>query len=387
MLKVGREEIDAIAKVLESGEIFRYHEGGYCERMERRLEKELGVGHAILCSSGTAGLTAALAGLRLGPGDEVIVPGHTFMASASAVVGVGAIPVIVDIDESITIDPEAIDTAVGPRTRAVIPVHMWGAVCDMDRILDVARRHGLKVIEDACQCIGGSYKGRPLGTLGDVGVYSYNYYKNVTAGEGGCVVTGDDDVYQRVRCMIDACHFYWQGREAGFTPFISSGTRVSEIQGAMLHAQYDRLPGLIESLRRTKARILDATADTGLTPSPRHCPEGECATTLMYLLPTPGDAEAFAQKAGGGILAKTGRHTYTEWDAILQREGAHHPALNPFTMAENAECRMNYSKDMLPHTLDILSRTVSIGLNPEATDEEIDRQIAAIREAAAGVSK
>src|SRR5690606_12132957 len=131
----------------------------------------LGTRHVALTVSGTFALTASLIALGIGPGDEVLVPAHTYMATATAVLAAGAIPVIVDVDESITIDPDAVEDAIGPRTKAVIPVHMWGAACNMDAIMRVARRHGLKVIEDTCQGVGGGYEGRKLGTIGDIGAF------------------------------------------------------------------------------------------------------------------------------------------------------------------------------------------------------------------------
>jgi dTDP-4-amino-4,6-dideoxygalactose transaminase len=208
----------------------------------------------------------------------------------------------------------------------------------------------------------------------------------MTCGEGGAVVTSDDLAIQRARCMIDPCGFYWQGREPSFDAFVSSGSRASEFEGAILREQLKRLPGLVDSLRRIKARVLSGAAETGLTPSPRNDPAGECATAVMYLLPTPAAAEAFAGAVGGTILLRTGRHTYTEWDPILARHGAHHPALNPFALPENAECRKQYSKDMCPRSLDILARTVLIGLRPDMTDQDVDGLISRIGAAAASVT-
>ena len=132
MLQVGQTEIDALAEVIRSGRMFRYEIGNACENFEERYAGFIGTSHVALCSSGTTALTAALAGLNIGPGDEVIVPAHTYMATALAVLSVGAIPVVVDIDDSITMDPDALRATIGPQTRAVIPVHMWGALCDMD---------------------------------------------------------------------------------------------------------------------------------------------------------------------------------------------------------------------------------------------------------------
>ncbi|MEN6400864.1 MAG: aminotransferase class V-fold PLP-dependent enzyme, partial [Armatimonadia bacterium] len=202
MYRVGQKEVDAIAKVLLSGDLFRYHIGGECTRFEARYAKYLGVKSVRMTSSGTTAITAALAGLGIGPGDEVIVPACTYMASAVSVLAVGAIPIVADVDESITLSPKAVDALVGPQTKAVIPVHMWGLVCDMDGIMKVAKKHNLKVVEDCCQCVGGGYKGRMVGSIGHMGAFSFNFYKNMTCGEGGAVVSSDDDATQRAACMI-----------------------------------------------------------------------------------------------------------------------------------------------------------------------------------------
>jgi len=382
VLRVGQEETDAVRRVFESGKMFRYDIDGECGRFEQRYAELIGSRHVALSSSGSNALTAALAGLEIGPGDEVIVPAHTYMATANAVLAVGAIPIIVEIDESITLDPIALEQAIGPHTRAVMPVHMWGQLCNMDAIMALAAKHDLRVIEDACQAVCGFYKGRGAGSIGHAGAFSFNYFKNMTCGEGGATVTNDDHVFDRVRCMIDPCGFYWEGRPATFEPFVTSGARASEFEGAILNAQLDRIPALIDKLRAQKSRIVQATTDSGLTLSPRHDPEGECATALMFLLPTPNAAIAFQKTAGGGILAHTGRHNYTEWDPILSRQGGHHPALNPFTLPQNADCRMEYSKDMCPKSLEILARTVSIGMHPDHGDDDVDALIAKILAAA-----
>ncbi len=372
MLYVGQEEIEALAEVIRSGKMFRYQEDGQCGMFEKRYSQFLNVKYTGLCSSGTAALTACLAGLKIGPGDEVIIPSHTYMATALAVLSVGAIPVIADIDESIMISPESIDSMAGPRTKAVIPVHMWGQLCDMDSIMEAARRNNLLVVEDACQCVGGFYNTRAAGTIGDAGAFSFNYFKNMTCGEGGAVVTDDDTVYERARCMIDPCNFYWEGRTDSIQPFSNCGSRASEFEGAMLNAQLDRIEGLIEKLRGMKTRILKQTASSGIRECPRHSPEGECAISILYIFDSAGEADAFAEASGGTVLMKTGRHTYTEWDQILSRNGSHHPALNPFDLPANSECRTEYSRDMLPRSIDILSRAVKISLTAEMTDTDAD---------------
>jgi dTDP-4-amino-4,6-dideoxygalactose transaminase len=370
---------------MRSGALFRYGADSECERFERRYAAYLGTRDFALAGSGTFGLAAAMIGLGLGPGDEVLVPAHTYMATAPAVIAVGAIPVIVDVDESITIDPRAVEDAIGPRTKAVIPVHMWGAACNMDAIMAIASRRGLLVIEDTCQGIGGAYEGRKLGSIGHVGAFSFNYFKNITCGEGGGVTSNDPKVMERARCAIDPCHFYWQGRKDSLQPFSGIGVRASEIMGAMLNAQLDRLDGMIEAMRSERKRILAGTRhldNLGLRPAPMNSADHDCATQVMFTLPSAEAASAFVKIFPSVIAGKTGRHTYTEWDQVLMGEGAPHPALNPYNLPENAACRRTYSKDMCARSLDILNRTVMVGTSPLHGDAEIEDTITNIEAAA-----
>jgi len=381
MYRVGQKEADAVAKVLLSGELFRYHVGGECTRFEARWAKYVGTKHCRMTSSGTTAITAALVGLGIGPGDEVVVPACTYMASAVSVLAVGAIPIVCDVDESVTLDPKALAALVGPQTRAVIPVHMWGLVCNMDAIMKVAKKHKLVVVEDCCQCVGGGYQGQSVGSLGHAGAFSFNYYKNMTSGEGGAFVTDDDEVAQKGACMIDCCSFYWDGR-TDFVPFTSNGSRASELEGAIMNVQFDRLPGMIKAMRKQKQAILDATADTGLTPIKANSLEWECGSHVGYILPSAEQAERFAGLAGGFVTAKTGRHIYTEWDPLFAHQGAHHPALNPYNLRENRPCRMKYTKDMCQASLDILNRAVLIGTHPDRKAAETKALIKRIRAAA-----
>jgi len=384
MLRVGQREVDAVAKVLLSGKVFRYGKlGGQCRRFERRYAKYLGVAHCWMTSSGTTALTAALGGLGIGPGDEVLVPACTYMATPIAVLGAGAIPVIVDIDESITIDPDAVAAAVGPRTRAVVPVHMWGLPCDMKRILRVARKHKLLVVEDACQGIGGGYEGRKLGSFGHAAAFSFNYYKHMTCGEGGAVVTDDAKVAEIAGCMIDCCRFYWDGRKDGFRPFTSNGARASELEGAMMNVQLDRLEAMIRAMRRQKKRVLRETAGSGLTPIRANSPDHECGSHVMYTLPTPGRADAFAERTGGTVAGKTGRHVYTEWDPLFDHRGAHHPALDPYKLPANRRCRRTYTKGQCRRSVEILNRTVMLHMHPDLKRADVTALIRRINAAAA----
>ena len=295
MYQVGEEEIDAIARVIRSNALFRYGVGNECETFEARYAKHLGVKHFALAASGSNALAAAMTAVGLGPGDEVIIPSHTYMATATSVLAVGAIPLIVDIDETITIDPNAIEAAIGPRTRAIVPVHMWGAACDMNAIMAIARRHDLIVVEDACQGVGGGYEGRKLGSIGHIGAFSFNYYKNMTCGEGGGVAVNDDVLAERARCAIDPCHFYWQGRNDAVKPFSGNGARASELMGAMLNVQLDRIDRMVQAMRKEKKAILEATrslGNLGLKAAPINSPDYDCAAQVMYSLPSAESGQA-----------------------------------------------------------------------------------------------
>ncbi len=386
MYRIGQEEIDAVAKVIKSRKLFRYMEDSECGRFEQRYARYVGVGEAVMTASGTAALVAALAGAGIGPGDEVIVPAHTFMATAVAVLAVGAIPVIVDVDESITISPEALENGIGPRTKAVIPVHMWGLPCNMNRLMEVAKKRKLIVIEDACQGVGGAYEGKKLGSIGLAGAFSFNYYKNMTCGEGGAVVSSDPRLMQIVRCSTDCCGFFWNGKEQDIRSFSANGSRASEFEGAVMNVQLDRIDDTISAMRKSKKDILRRTTASGLlAASPRHSPDWECGTKICYLLPTSTAAEAFAKQVGGVISAKTGRHTYNEWDPILNRRAGHVPAMNPYTWEANRGCRMHYSLDMCARSLGILGRSVMIDNNPEFTAGQIDELVGRIETAGASV--
>jgi dTDP-4-amino-4,6-dideoxygalactose transaminase len=375
MYIIGQEEIDAVARVITSGELFRYNIGHECERFESRYAQWLGAKHFSLAASGSYALTAAMIGLGIGPGDEVLVPAHTYMASATSVLATGAIPVIVDINESITIDPAAIEAAIGPQTRAIIAVHMWGTACDMDSIMEIARRRKLLVIEDACQGVGGAYKGRKLGTIGDIGAFSFNFYKNMSSGEGGGVVTNDDAVLKRVNCAIDPCHAFWTGRNEDAMPFAGNGARASEFMGAILNVQLDRIDAVITAMRHERDTIhagIGPALELGLRLAPLNSKAFDCATNVFLTVPTAQAAELFVKTFPSVIAGKTGRHTYTEWDQVLMGAGAAHPLMNPYNMPANAQCRKTYSRDMCAKSLDILERTILVPTHPLHTKQAID---------------
>ncbi len=217
-----------------------------------------------------------------------------------------------------------------------------------------------------------------LGSIGALGAFSFNYYKNMTCGEGGGVAPSDAALAEGVRCAIDPCHFYWKGRSDALQPFAANGARASELMGAMLNVQLDRIEGMIGRMRAERWRVLQGTkhlGNLGLRPTPMHSPDDDCATQAMFTFAAAEPAERFVKIFPSVIAGKTGRHTYTEWDQVLMGLGAAHPAMNPFNMPANAACRRSYSKDMCARSLEILNRTVMVAMHPEHSDRDIDDMI------------
>lgn len=367
---IGEEEVAAVREVLLSGQLFRFHPNSRVREFERRAAEWLGVGHALMVNSGTSALICALAGLGVGPGDEVIVPGYTYIATAAAVVAVGAVPVIAEIDESLGLDPEDVLRKITPATRAVIPVHMQGVPCRLEALLEVARRHKLLVVEDCCQCIGGRYRGKPVGTYGHAGAWSLNYFKIITCGEGGLVFTDDDVAFERACFAADPALPMWMRdsipRDGWLTaPFSANCYRPSELLGALALVQLSRLDGILSHTRRLKRVFLESLRE------PRchrlqHVddPDGDCGISAALILHSTDLATRFAEAltAEGlpcGAAHSEGfpdRHIYRYWDSILQRQ-AHHPQAAPWLHSAYAGS-VDYSPDMCPRTLDLLSRAL-----------------------------
>jgi len=382
MLEIGKAEAEAASRVITRGQLFRYgSELNECTKFERELAEKMGTKHALVVTSGTAALICALAGLEVGPGDEVILPAYTFMASALAPLALGAIPVIAEIDESLTLDPEDVEKKISSRTKVIMPVHMVGLPCDMRGIMRIARRHGVKVVEDACQADGGSYRGKRLGAIGDVGAFSFNYYKNITCGEGGAVITDDRVAYERALIFHDGGAAFRPGAAAIGVPFFAGfNFRMNEILAAVLRVQLRRIDGLLKRNRANKARFLAGVADhPRLRPIKHNDLEGECATVVGFLFADEPQARRFmAALSRHGVGSSTpidsGRHVYRNWEPIMERRGSYHPALDAFRRPENKGAQMEYSPDMCPRTLDILARTVFLSIRPEWKAAEVRRR-------------
>jgi perosamine synthetase len=245
----GREE-ELVLDVLRSGNLAL---GPVYRRFEEAFAATTGTRYAVACSSGTAGLQAALARLGVGPGDEVITSSFSFISSANVILFQHATPVFAEMDElTFNIDPDAIEAAITPRTRAILPVHIFGYPCQIDRISEIARKHGIPVVEDACEALGASLDGRQVGSFGNPAVYGFYPNKQITTGEGGMITTDDPDVERELRSIVN------QGRSDSGDWLVHQrlgfNFRMDEMSAAVGLAQLEKLEMMLEGRARVARR-------------------------------------------------------------------------------------------------------------------------------------
>ncbi|MDY6903850.1 MAG: DegT/DnrJ/EryC1/StrS family aminotransferase [Thermodesulfobacteriota bacterium] len=381
------KERKEVNDVLETGVLFRYgfeparNDHWKARTFETELCQKTGAAHSHLCSSGTAALSIALAACGVGAGDEVVVPPFTFIATVEAVLNAGAVPVFAEIDETLCLDPEGIAAVLTPRTKAVIPVHMCGSMAQIDRISALCKEKNLVLIEDACQSIGGSFKGTHLGRFGHAGCFSFDPVKTITCGEGGAVITDSRDIYVKADAFADHGHDHI-GSDRGAEDHILLGYnyRISELNAAVGVAQLRKLDDIIATQRRHKKIMKDAMAECDKV-SFRQIPDeaGDTATFLSFFLPD-------AQKARNTIasLGKAGVdgcfywydnnwHYLRQWDHLKQQQAA---APLQSSLADNMR---DYSKTELPKSDGIMSRCISMLIKLSWSDAELEKRAAAIR--------
>jgi 8-amino-3,8-dideoxy-alpha-D-manno-octulosonate transaminase len=403
-LEIGEEEKSAVMQVLDDKYLFRYYGPANVESkvglFEKEFSEKIGVKHSLATNSCTSALICSLIALEIGPGDEVIVPGYTFFASCASIIAARAIPVIAEVDDSLTIDPHDVEKKITPRTKAIIAVHMRGVPCDMTKILYVARKHNLKVIEDVAQSAGGTYQGKRLGGFGEISAFSFQYHKIITAGEGGIVSTNDELLYERAMSYHDtaAC---WRpgGPEKRFSKARYSGElfpgvnyRMNEISGAILRVQLKRLDGLISKMRYNKSRIKNALGNIkGLEFRRLNDPEGDTGLVLIFFLHDPEVTGRFADALKGEGIAVSSMHNksvpdwhiYSHWEMILNkwtatREGC--PYTCDYYLKKGG--REQYSEDMNPNTIQFLQRSIHIDIPPQMTDTDCDMITSGIQKVA-----
>jgi len=379
------EELVESDRQLQGPHLFRYYNPrpSKVQAAEAAWAELIGVSHCLAVNSCTSALICAYRALGIGAGDEVIVPAYTFFASAATVVACNAIPVIVEVDETLCLDPQAVKKAITRRTKAIVPVHMRGAPAQMDAILDVAQHVGLPVVEDVAQAGGGSFQGKRLGSLGAMGCFSFDYYKVQASGEGGFVTTNDEWLYTRAQSWHDtaACwrpDRFSRERKAGEL-FCGENYRMSELQGAVALAQIRKTDAMLAGYRHAHRRIQEAIEPiAGLTF--RRVPDASgdtCITLILFLNDAESTKKAMlAMQAegvpAGGIYDHKVRdwHIYAYWDHILEKKTVAADGL-PWS-AVSADELPRYGKQMCPRTLDLLRRAIMIDINWHYSAQDCD---------------
>lgn len=394
---MGTPEIKEVSKVLRSGWLFRYGwpKHGWTrqvERFEESVRRQVRVPYAVATTSGTASLMTAMAALGVGKGDEVIVPGYTFMATPLAVLAVGAVPIIADIDDSLGLDPDDVKRKISSRTKAIIPVHMVGLVANLGPILKTARAKRILVIEDCCQATGGSYRNRPLGSWGQAGAFSYNHYKTISAGEGGAVTLKERKHFERAMLYMDAGAFFFSPkmRHLSVKYFCGMNFRMSEVIGAVLNAQMKRLPRILRTMNRIKRRMFKALDGHPVCPpAPVVDLRGDCGKTLILRIADAGLTRRLARALEARGLPvqswfkdfESDRHIYRNWWPVIRKNGHFDPRQDPFKTTPAGRA-VKYSMNMCPRTIDLLSRSIGIGIYPNWTGAKVDSVISSIENAA-----
>lgn len=373
-------EVAAVAEVVKRRSPFRYYGPdvvGAVDRFEKRFAKSMRRRFAIALNSGTSALTAAMAAMGVGPGQEVIVPGFMWISTVTAAVRLGAIPVLCEIDDSFTMDPRDLENKITPKTAVIVPVHMKGVPCHMADIMRVARKAKVRVLEDTAQATGGTFNGRPLGSWGDVGIYSLQLNKNITTGEGGMLVTDSKRLYTRAF----AFHDLGFPREGGIASAARSGdivwgngSRMTEMQGAIGAVQLGKLRSIVAHMRRMKHRIARGIFDLpGLRLATVNDDKGDTGPSLITIHDTPAAARAFvAAVAAEGIpvnpIWKSGLHVYSNMTNLVRKRSIS-PEGYPWTHPANRYAKkFSYAKGALPRTDDLIGRSIACPVVSDLTD-------------------
>lgn len=376
----GKEEKNAVMEVMQSGYLFRYgseNDPKFLHKvsdLEKEFARYCGANYALATSSGTSSLLVSLLALKLKPGDEVIVPAYTFVATYSACIFAGLVPVLAEIDESLSLDPDDIEHRITPKTKAIIPVHMLGNPCNMDRIMKIAKKHNLMVLEDACQAAGASYRGKKVGTIGDMGAFSLNIFKTINSGDGGLVVTNNQKLYETAFGVHDQGHKPNRfGVEVGARSVLGLNFRMNEITGAVGLAQLRKLDLIIATLREKRSKIKSRIADAGgFKFRVLNDPDGgDAATLCTVIFDTREKAVNVSEALGSKTLDQSGWHVYSNMEHVLRYL---------------KEVGQPHIKGSYPKTDDILSRSMNIsigvvdgglgagwGININSTDAEIEK--------------
>ena len=382
-----REE-EALLEVMESGSPFRFWGPGQpnkVKRFEEDFAKHMGTRFALGVTSGTAALDCAVTGLGIGPGDEVIVPAYTWWSDYTCVVHAGALPVFADIDASLNLDPQDFKRRITPRTKAVIAVHLLGGPCDMEPILETARKHDIAVLEDCAQCVGGSYRGQKLGSLGNVGIYSFQINKVMTSGEGGALVTDDPAIYEgaaRFHHMGDLHGLFRERIGSSQMPtFPGENFRMNELTGAVLGAQLSKLDTMVAQLRENAQAIyqgIEKLPDIRLRHRPD--PAGDIGYAVYFQVQNKGTRDRCIQalrKQGVPASTLSGSVLLPIQESVMNKR-ARHPNWPSFKSPEGK--KIQYGPDGCRQTLEVFDRFVQVRVGAKYTQRINDHIVDAVRQ-------
>jgi 8-amino-3,8-dideoxy-alpha-D-manno-octulosonate transaminase len=374
----GAEERKEVNDVLETGILMRYGFDGprkgiwKAKELETEICKTFGSSHAQLVSSGTAALTLALSALGIGAGDEVIMPTFTFVASFEAVLSVGAIPVLTDVDETLTLNPEAVEAAITPRTRAIMPVHMCGSMAQLDELKAISDKHNLILLEDACQAIGGKYKGKSLGTIGHAGTFSFDFVKIITCAEGGAVLTNSEEVYKKVDQYSDHGHDHMgKDRGADLHPYLGYNFRISELHAAIGLAQIRKLDRFLELQLKNHGIIYNALKNIpGVTFRVIPDPAGDTGSFLSFFLPTEDMARNVAADLNAAGIGGNMYWYDNNWHYIRKWQHLQNGSFMSHMTEGQKKQVMHYSNMAFPASDAIMSRCISSAISLTWTVEQ-----------------
>jgi 8-amino-3,8-dideoxy-alpha-D-manno-octulosonate transaminase len=340
--------------------------------------------YALAVTSGTAALQTAMAALQVGPGDEVILPAWTWYSCYNAIVLAGALPVFVEVDDSLNLSPADVEAKITPATKVIMAVHILGSPCDMDRILAIAEARRIRVLEDCAQSLGARYKGRPVGSLGDIGIYSFQINKAITSGEGGALVTNDAVLFERASRfhdlgMLRAPHAARVGG-ARVGAFAGSQFRMSEFTGGVLLAQLSKLDTIVGAVRGAASRVREGIREiAGIRLRPSADVDGELGSHVFIAFETRGERDRFitamaaenvpAHAPSGSVILPIQPH--------IEHKVTVHPAWPSFTTGHGSSIR--YGRSCCPQTIALLDRTAGVMLDPTFTSADTDDIVAAIR--------
>jgi 8-amino-3,8-dideoxy-alpha-D-manno-octulosonate transaminase len=383
------EEVNAALRVLRSRSPFRYYGvdlQGEVQAFEDEFASFLGISHCLAMNSGTGALHIALAALGVGPGQEVIIPAYMWVSVVAAVVNVGAIPILADIDDTFCLDPAAVEAKITPRTTGILVIHMSGAPAIIEDLQKIARKHGLFLLEDCAQCAGGSINGKKVGTFGDMAIFSFQMNKNMTSGEGGCIVTNDLRLYNRAV----ACHDTGYARDSIGRAILDNldlclwgrGYRMDELRASILRIQLKKLPKIIAQMHRSKyrirkalekypeislRRIVDPEGDTGCFLITTF-QEAKIALEINRALRAEGIV-TFAQGVNNVVMTQWGLHIYYNIVSLVNKTSVD-KRNSPWSLVENSESHPEYQKGTCPYADSLFERSILLAIPSCLTDKD-----------------